>query len=69
MARNIAEFWVIGQVGGIDAKDKVTFVNVPSNYNRQVGGEWQEDTHWNHVTCFARCAESAGKAAHQNDGR
>lgn len=45
MARNIAEFRIIGQVGGIDAKDKVTFANVASNYNRQVEGEWQEDTH------------------------
>ena len=63
MARNIAEFRIIGQVGGIDAKDKVTFANVASNYNRQVEGEWQEDTHWNRVTCFGRCAEYAGKAA------
>lgn len=63
MARNIAEFRIIGQVGAIDAKEKVTFVNVASNYNRQVDGNWQEDTHWNRVTCFAKCAEYAGKAA------
>lgn len=63
MPRNIAEFRIIGQVGGLDQKDKVTYVNVASNYNRQVEGEWQEDTHWNRVTCFAKCAEYAGKAA------
>ncbi|WP_093088114.1 single-stranded DNA-binding protein [Sphingobium sp. AP50] len=62
MPRNIAEFRIIGQVGGVDAKDKVTYVNVASNYNRQVDGEWQEDTHWNRVTCFGRCAEYAGNA-------
>jgi len=55
MARNIAEFRVIAQFGGIDAKDKMSFVNVQSNYNRQVGGEWQEDTHWNrNMLCKVR---------------
>jgi single-strand DNA-binding protein len=62
MPRNIAEFRIIGQVGGVDPKDKVTYVNVASNYNRQVDGEWQEDTHWNRVTCFGKCAEYAQKA-------
>lgn len=62
MPRNIAEFRIIGQVGGVDAKDKVTYINVASNYNRQVEGEWQEDTHWNRVTCFGRCAEYAANA-------
>ncbi len=59
MPRNIAEFRLIGQVGGIDQKEKVTFVNIASNYNRQVDGEWQEETLWNRVTCFAKCAEYA----------
>ncbi|CAN5227565.1 hypothetical protein BH11PSE5_BH11PSE5_08450 [soil metagenome] len=36
MPRNIAEFRIIGQVGGVDEKEKVTFVNVASNYNRQL---------------------------------
>lgn len=63
MPRNIAEFRIIGQVGGLDQKEKVTYVNVASNYNRQIEGEWQEDTHWNRVTCFAKCAEYAGKSA------
>lgn len=63
MPRNIAEFRIIGQVGGVDDKEKVTFVNVASNYNRQVDGEWQEEVHWNRVTCFGKCAEYAQNSA------
>lgn len=50
-------------MGGVDQKEKVTFVNVASNYNRQVDGEWQEETHWNRVTCFGKCAEYAISSA------
>ncbi|NMN07531.1 MULTISPECIES: single-stranded DNA-binding protein [unclassified Novosphingobium] len=62
MAQNIAEFRIIGRIGKIDAKDKVTFIDVASNYNRQEDGVWKTDTHWNRVTCFARVAERASKA-------
>lgn len=62
MPRNIAEFRIIGQVGGKDEKEKVTYINVASNYNRKdEAGEWQEDTHWNRVTCFGKQREYAEK--------
>ena len=63
MPQNCAEFHIIGRVGKIDAREKVTYVDVAANYNRQVDGGWQSDTHWNRVTCFARAAEKAGKAS------
>lgn len=62
MPRNCAEFHIIGQIGSIDAKEKVTFVNVAANYNRKVNDEWQEHTRWNRVTCFGQQAEQAQKA-------
>lgn len=62
MPRNIAEFRIIGQIGSKDEKERVSFVNVASNYNREVDGEWQEDTHWNRITCFGKCAEYAQNA-------
>ena len=37
MPRNISEFRIIGQVGGIDTRDAVTFVNLAANYNRRMG--------------------------------
>lgn len=62
MPRNIAEFRIIGQVSKVDGRDKVAYVDVASNYNRQVDGQWEEDTHWNRVTCFGRNLEYAQKA-------
>jgi single-strand DNA-binding protein len=62
MPRNISEFRIIGQVGSVDAKEKVAYVNVAANYNRQVDGAWETDTHWNRVTCFGRSMEAAQKA-------
>lgn len=62
MPRNCAEFHIIGQIGSIDPKDKVTYVKVAANSNRQVNGEWQEYTRWNRVTCFGKHAEKAQKA-------
>lgn len=62
MPRNCAEFHIIGQIGSIDAKEKVTYLNVASNYNRKVEDEWQEHTRWNRVPCFGRHAEKAQKA-------
>ena len=62
MAQNIAEFRIIGRIGKIDAKDKVTFVDVAANYNRKDGEDWKTDTHWNRVTCFSRTATRASAA-------
>lgn len=59
MPRNVAEFHIIGQVANVDDRDKVVFVNVAANYNRQVDGEWTEDTHWNRVTCFGKQIDRA----------
>lgn len=57
--QNIAEFRIIGRVGKVDAKDKVTFLDVAANYNRKVDGEWTSDAHWNRITCFGKLAERA----------
>lgn len=62
MPRNIAEFRIIGNVGTVDKKEKVTYVNVAANYNRKVDDEWETDTHWNKVTLFGRSKEAADKA-------
>ena len=50
--RNIAEFRIIGNVGSIETRDKVTFLSVAANYGRKVSGEWEDDTHWNRITLF-----------------
>ena len=60
--QNIAEFQIIGRVGGIDAGEKVTQLRVAANYNRKDGDEWVEDTYWNRVTCFGQIAERVKKA-------
>ena len=61
--QNIAEFRIIGRVGKIEAKEKVTYLSVASNYNRKDGDDWKTDTHWNSVTLFERVAKrlTAGK--------
>lgn len=64
MPQNIAEFRIIGRIGKINAREKVTYVSVAANYNRRDGNEWKTDTHWNSVVCFSNVAqqvESAGK--------
>lgn len=53
MPQNIAEFRIIGRVGKINRREKVTFVNVAVNYNRRDGDEWKQDTLWNSVVCFS----------------
>ena len=63
MPQNCAEFHIIGRVGKIDARDKVTYVDVAANYNRKDDdGQWQSDTHWNRVTCFSRTAEKVARS-------
>lgn len=62
MSQNCAEFHIIGRIGKVDAKEKVTFLDVASNYNRQRDGEWEQTTKWNRVTLFSKNAERAGRA-------
>ncbi|SEJ80276.1 Single-strand binding protein family protein [Sphingobium sp. AP50] len=51
---NFAKFEIIGRVGDIDAKTKVTNVSVCANYRRRGDGdEWLEDSYWNRVVVFA----------------
>lgn len=64
MPQNIAEFRIIGRIGKITARDRVTFVSVAANYNLRDGDDWKTDTHWNSVVCFSNVAtqvEAAGK--------
>jgi single-strand DNA-binding protein len=64
MPQNIAEFRIIGRIGKITARERVTYVSVAANYNRRDGDEWKTDPHWNSVVCFSNVAtqvEAAGK--------
>ena len=63
--KNIAEFRIIGRVGNIEARDKVTHIDVAANYGRKVNGEWEDDTHWNRVTVFGT---NIARAAKMNKG-
>lgn len=55
--RNIAEFRIIGRVGRTEVLEKVAYINVAANYGRKVGGQWEDDTHWNRVTVFGKAME------------
>jgi single-strand DNA-binding protein len=62
--QNIAEFRIIGRIGKITARERVTYISVAANYNRRDGDDWKTDTHWNSVVCFSNVAqqvEAAGK--------
>ncbi len=61
--QNIAEFRIIGRIGKVEVKEKVTYLSVASNYNRKDGDDWKTDTHWNSVTLFDKLAKrlTAGK--------
>ena len=64
MPQNIAEFRIIGRIGSINRREKVTYVSVAANYNRRDGNDWKADTHWNSVVCFSNVVqqvEAAGK--------
>jgi single-strand DNA-binding protein len=64
MAQNISEFRIIGRIGKMTPRDRVTYVSVAANYNRRDGDDWKTDTHWNSVVCFSSVAqqvEAAGK--------
>ena len=64
MPQNVAEFQIIGNVGKITSREKVTYVSVAANYNRRDGDEWKSDTLWNSVVCFSNVGntvEASGK--------
>lgn len=64
MPQNIAEFRIIGRVGKITSRERVTYVSVAANYNRRDGDDWKTDTLWNSVVCFSNVAqqvEATGK--------
>lgn len=55
--QNIAEFRIIGRIGKVEVKEKVTYLSVASNYNRKDGDDWMTDAHWNSVTLFDKLAK------------
>ena len=51
---NFAKFEIIGRIGEIDTRPKVTLLSVCANYRRKGDdNEWQEDSHWNRVSVFS----------------
>lgn len=62
MPQNIAEFRIIGRIGKITARERVTYVSVAANYNRRDGDEWKTDTLWNSVVCFPNVAQQVEAA-------
>src|SRR3546814_8531626 len=51
---NFAKFEIIGRIGEIDAKPKVTNISVCANYRRRAeGDQWIEDSYWNRVVIFS----------------
>jgi single-strand DNA-binding protein len=59
--QNIAEFQIIGRIGEINIKEKVSYVSVCANYRRKDGNDWVDDKHWNNVTFFGKIAERLAK--------
>ena len=59
--QNIAEFRIIGRIGKITAMEKVTYLDIASNYARKDGDAWKDDTHWNRVTLFGRAKDRADR--------
>lgn len=58
---HVAEFEVIGRIAKFDTKEKVTFVDIASNYPRQENDQWVDDTHWNRITFFGNTIERITK--------
>ncbi|SCW94822.1 Single-strand binding protein family protein [Sphingobium faniae] len=51
---NFDKFEIIGRIGEIDAKPKVTSISVCANYRRRAeGDQWIEDSYWNRVVIFS----------------
>lgn len=63
MPQNIAEFRIIGRVGKITARERVTYVSVAANYNRRDGDDWKTETLWNSVVCFSNVAQQIEAAS------
>jgi len=63
MPQNIAEFRIIGRIGKITARERVTYVSVAANYNRRDGDDWKSDTLWNSVVCFSNVAQQVEAAS------
>lgn len=63
MPQNIAEFRIIGRIGKITTRERVTYVSVAANYNRRDGDDWKKDTYWNSVVCFSNVAQQTEAAA------
>jgi single-strand DNA-binding protein len=66
MPQNIAEFRIIGRIGKITVRERVSYVSVAANYNRRDGDEWKTDVHWNSVVCFSNVAAQV-EAADKGD--
>lgn len=63
MPQNIAEFQIIGRIGRITSREKVSYVRVAANYNRRDGDEWKTETLWNSVVCFSNLTAKVEAAA------
>ena len=51
---NFAKFEIIGRIGELHAKPKVTTSSVSANYPRRgEGDQWIEDSYWNRVVIFS----------------
>lgn len=51
---NFAKFEIIGRIGEIDTKPKVTNISICANYRRRgEGDQWIEDSYWNRVVIFS----------------
>lgn len=59
MAKDKAAFAITGNIGKIEIKENVAFIDVCANYSRKVGEEWESDPHWNRLTLFGKRIETA----------
>jgi single-stranded DNA-binding protein len=52
--RTFAKFEIIGRVGSVNSKDKVTHVAIAANHRfRNAANEWVDEPWWNRVTVFS----------------
>lgn len=63
MPQNIAEFQIIGRIGRITPRERVSYVRVAANYNRRDGDDWKTETLWNSVVCFSHLTAKVEAAA------
>jgi len=55
-----ADFIITGRIGKIDAKEKVTHIDVATNYPyKDKDDNWKDRTVWNRVTLFKKQHERA----------